>query len=129
MLKIHNPDTVAAPSSDYAHGIEAPHTHRRLYISGQVGETLDGKLAGDTKAQMEVCWQRISNILESADMDKTDLVKITVFLTDVKDTPLFRTVRDEFLEGHLTASSLLVVAGLANPDWTVEIEAIAEAKQ
>jgi len=128
MTKLHNPDTISAPSSAYAHGVETPSSFRRLHISGQVGEKPDGTLAGDTSAQMIECWNRIFAILDAADMSKKDLVKVTVFLTNREEIGIFRAIRDKCLDGHITASSLIIVAGLAKPEWTVEIEAIAEAQ-
>ena len=127
MTKLHNPDTIATPASAYAHGVETPSSYRRLHISGQVGEMADGSLAGDTSAQMVECWNRIFAILEAADMNKKDLVKVTVFLTNREDIGIYRSIRDKCLDGHIAASSLLIVSGLAKPEWTVEIEAIAEA--
>ena len=54
-----------------------------------------------------------------------NLVKLTVFITSAQDVALFRDIRDQMLEGHLCASTLLVVSALASPDRTVEIEAVA----
>ena len=127
MPSIHNPASIAAPSSDYGHGIKIDHAMSWLHVSGQVGTHPDGSLAGDTAAQMEVCWQRIIAIVEDAGMKKENIVKVTAFLTNADDVALYRGIRDRMLEGHISASTLLIVSGLADPDWTVEIEAIAAA--
>lgn len=127
MSNIHNPARIAPPSSAYAHGISVAAAKTWLHVSGQVGTHADGTLAGDSAAQMDVCWQRIFAILDDAGMSKKNIVKVTVFLTRPGDVGLYRQVRDRMLEGHLCASTLLVVAGLADPDWTVEIEAVAAA--
>jgi 2-iminobutanoate/2-iminopropanoate deaminase len=58
-------------------------------------------------------------------MGLDDVVKVNVFLTRPEDVPLYRTVRDEALEGRRPASTLLVVAALASPRLRVEIELIA----
>jgi enamine deaminase RidA (YjgF/YER057c/UK114 family) len=125
MLTIHNPTGVAKPSSAYAHGVKAEGAKTWLHVSGQVGTNPDGTLAGDSAAQMAMCWQRIFAILKDAGMDKTNIVKVSAFLTRPRDIGLYREARDKMLDGHLTASTLLIVAGLADPSWTVEIEAIA----
>jgi enamine deaminase RidA (YjgF/YER057c/UK114 family) len=125
MLTAHTPLSIAPPSSAYAHGVSAPVNARWLHISGQVGLNDDGTLAGDAEAQMETCWHRIFMILEDAGMTKTNIVKVTVFITDAGLVSTYRAVRDRRLEGHLTASSLLVVSALADPEWLVEIEAVA----
>ncbi len=127
MLVTHNPGAIAAPASAYAQGIEVRDATRWLQVSGQIGSLADGSLAGDSAAQMEECWRRIFEVLRSAGMDRTDIVKVTVFLTDPKDIGLYRDVRDRHLEGHEAASTLLIVSGLAAPEWTVEIEVVAAA--
>lgn len=100
---------------------------RWLHISGQVGVKADGSLAGGTEAQMVECWRRIFELLDSADMARENLVKVTAYLTNASDVGLYRVVRDRMLEDFETASTLVIVAGLADPNWTVEIEAIAAA--
>lgn len=125
MNTAHTPTTIAPPSSAYAHGIKSTDARTWMHVSGQVGEHPDGTLAGDTEAQMEVCWDRIFAILADADMDKTDIVKVVAYLTNADEVGLYRGVRDKKLEGHIAASTLLVISALAKPEWTVEIEVIA----
>jgi 2-iminobutanoate/2-iminopropanoate deaminase len=129
MLKSYNPSTVAPPFSRYSHGVEAPANARWLHISGQVGVKPDGRVAEGAEAQMEQAWRNIFALLEAAGMTKRDLVKVTAFLTvDAVDIGLFRRVRDRMLEGAAPATTGIFVAGLANPEWLVEIEATAAAE-
>jgi enamine deaminase RidA (YjgF/YER057c/UK114 family) len=100
---------------------------RWLEVSGQVGIDPDGTPAGDSAAQMKRCFQNIIAVLQDAGMVVGNLVKITAFITSADDVALFRSVRDEMLAGHVCASTLLVVSALANPAWSVEIEAVAAA--
>ena len=100
---------------------------RWLHISGQIGVDKAGRVAAGAEAQMRECWHHIFEILKSAGMTKRNLVKITGYVTDPTDVSAFRQVRDGLLEGHEPASTLVVVAALAHPDWRVEIEAIAAA--
>lgn len=125
MLTVHTPAAIAPPSSAYAHGVSAPVDAQWLHISGQVGLNDDGSLAGDPKDQMAACWRKIFAILADAGMTKTNIVKVTAYITDPDLVGSYRDVRDQQLEGHLTASTLLVVSALAHPDWVVEIEAVA----
>lgn len=124
-LKTHVPASIGKPASHFAHGVSVDGAQRWLHISGQVGREADGSLSGDTPAQMRRCFDNIIAVLDDAGMSVQNLVKLTVFLTDTKDVALFRDTRDEMLDGHLCASTLLVVSALASPDWTVEIEAVA----
>ena len=127
MLKHHNPSTVAAPFSRYSHGVEAPAGARWLHISGQVGVTREGKVLDGPEAQIEQAWRNVLSVLEEAGMGPRDLVKVTTFLINRADLPTARTVRERMLHGAEPASTLLFVAGLASPEWLVEIEAIAAA--
>lgn len=54
-----------------------------------------------------------------------NLVKTTVFLVDAADLPAFGAARSAVLGPRKPASTLLIVAGLARPEWRVEIEAVA----
>lgn len=127
MLKLHNPKTVAPPFSRYSLAVEAPASARWLHISGQVGVKPDGTVVQGAEGQIEAAWVNVLAILEACGMTAEDLVKVTVFLTRAEDTPLYRQVRDRMLKTARPASTLLIVKGLASPDWLVEIEAIAAA--
>jgi enamine deaminase RidA (YjgF/YER057c/UK114 family) len=125
MHKKHNPDTVAKPASTYSHGIEVPANARWLHIAGQVGVAPDGTIRQGIDAQAEQVWANIRNVLAAAGMGIDDLVKITVLLTSPAYIGPSRTVRDRALGAARPASTLIIVAGLASPDYLIEIEAIA----
>ncbi|TQV79924.1 RidA family protein [Denitrobaculum tricleocarpae] len=129
--KFITPEGIAPPASNYSHGAVVTGSPRRLVIAGQVGLDPDGTLAGgipgDMAAQMERCWQNIFAILESEGMTKEDLIKITVYVTQADATGLYREIRDRMLDGHAPAATYVVVAGLAAPDFLVEIEGEAVA--
>ncbi len=127
MLAKHNPNTIVPAFSSSSWGIETSAGARWLHVSGQVGVAPDGSLAQGAEAQMETAFRNVLAILGSAGMGPHDLVKITVFLTRSEDIGLYRQVRDRMLAGATPASTLLVISALANPDWLVEIEAIAAA--
>lgn len=124
-MKQLNPDTITMPASNYSQGVVVPRDAERLIVSGQIGVNPDGQVATGMAAQMERCWLNIFGVLEAAHMDKRNLVKITVFVTDPHATALYRDIRDRMLEGHAPAATYLVVAGLATPEFLVEIEAEA----
>ncbi len=126
-LITRDPAAIHPAFSNYALGAEVAEPARWLHISGQVGVDRSGKLAYGAEAQMVQAFANIGEILKDAGMSKENLVKITVYLTRQDDAPLYRDVRDQVLTGHRCASTLLVISGLANPDWLVEIEAVAAA--
>ena len=125
MFTHHKPATVAPPSSKFCHAVGVEGAGRWLHLSGQVGCTQAGEVAGDATAQMEQCWKNIENILADAGMDRTNLVKVTAYITDAALVGTYREVRDRILDGYECASTLVAVSALGNPAWVVEIEAVA----
>jgi enamine deaminase RidA (YjgF/YER057c/UK114 family) len=119
------PATIAAPFSNYSHGVLTAPNCRWLHISGQVGVAADGRVPDSCERQMELAWNNLLAVLGEGGMDKDDIVKVTVFLVRDEHVRLYREVRDRMLEGRAPASTLLVVRALARAEFLVEIEAIA----
>lgn len=65
------------------------------------------------------------DLLAAHDMGPGDIVEVTAYLTDPADVGIYREVRDRMLDGAAPASTLLIVAGLADPRWRVEIAVVA----
>ncbi len=108
------------PFSNYSQAVEVPAGARTLHVSGQVGNTLTGELPDDSVRQHEQAWLNIFAILDAAGMSKNDLVDVLAIVNNHDQVATYREVRDRMLEGHQCASTMLV-CGLANPDWKVEI--------
>jgi enamine deaminase RidA (YjgF/YER057c/UK114 family) len=121
----HTPTTIAPPAALYVHGMEVPANARWLFVSGQIGMRRDGTPGADAREQVEIIWSNIATILAEAGMALTDIVKLTTYSTSPAYLPVLREVRERVLAGHLPASTLLVVAGLAKPEWLVEVEVYA----
>ncbi len=125
MIKLHTPTSIAAPASSYSHGAEAGPNARWLHISGQVGTNTDGSIAEGIEAQLHRVWQNTLAVLEEADMGVDDIVKVNSLLTDRAHLTMMRDIRDSYLGNRPAASTLFIVAGLAHPDWLIEMETIA----
>ena len=125
MLKSINPPTIAPPFSRYSQAVEVPAGLRWLHISGQVGVRQDGTLEQGFTAQAERAWDNLLAILAAAGMGPADVVKANVYLTRGSDLAESRRIRDAKLAGAAPASTLAVVAALANPAWLFEVEAVA----
>jgi 2-iminobutanoate/2-iminopropanoate deaminase len=121
-----NPAAVRAPTG-YTHSMLIEGEQRRLIISGQVGMSADGSVPSTGEGQIAQAFANLHAILEANDMSVTNLVKTTVFLTDRSLLASFRAARDAVYAGHAPCSTLLFVAGLADPRFMVEIEAEAVA--
>ena len=120
-----NPPGIAPPVGLYSQGMVAPAAGRWLYIAGQVGLRPDGSVPATFEAQAQAAWENVMGVLAAAEMGPADLVKVTVFLTDAAQLPLFGPIRARFLGDARPASTLLVVAALGRPEWQVEVEAVA----
>lgn len=118
-----NPASVAPPRG-YAHSVEAPAGSVWVHISGQVGVTPDGAVVDDPRSQIDRVWTNLGAQMEEAGVTRSNTVKINVFLTRREDIEYYRETRNAFFGDTVPASTLLFVAGLADPRMTVEIEAV-----
>jgi len=117
-----NPPGVHDTGGRYMHAALISGGGRRLVVSGQVGIAPDGSVPADGAAQIEQALANLGVILAAHAMTVTNVVKVTVFLTDAALIPAWRTARGAFFGDHVSASTLLIVAGLADPRFLVEVE-------
>ena len=120
-----NPETLAPPLGAYSHAVEIPQGSRVLHIAGQVGIDADGNVPEDFRAQAENAWTNLTRILEHNSMRMKDVVKINHFITSAEYLPQYNEVRMKYLGEERSASTLLIVAGLARPDLKIEVEMVA----
>ena len=98
-----------------------------LFLRGQVGTDFYGKLIGlgDAEAQTDQALRNVQQLLEESGSCLGHICKITIYLIDrgYRD-PVYRTV-GKWLKGVFPVSTGVVVAGLAKPEWLMEIDVIA----
>jgi enamine deaminase RidA (YjgF/YER057c/UK114 family) len=114
------------PVNGYSHAVlfSGP----MMAISGQVPVDADGNLVGkdDPAAQVRQVFDNLVAVLASAGATMEQVVKFTFFVTDMALVPTVRKIRDEYIDTERPpASSLVKVAGLVNPAFLIEIEALA----
>src|SRR5688572_33469537 len=97
MLKTHILDELYPHSSNVAHGVEVPAGARLLFSNGQVGTKPDGTTPRMPVEQAEVVFARVQAVLAAARMTLSDIVRLTVFLTDQADVKAFVEVRDRVM--------------------------------
>lgn len=124
-MRKHNPAGVAGPFATYSHGIELDGAQRFLFGAGQTGVAADGSVGDGIEAQTHLVWQNIRTVLEAADLDIADIVQLNMYLVNRQDYAAAAAIRETVLDGHRPASTLLYVAGLAKPEWLIEIDFIA----
>lgn len=118
------PASAARPSGPFSSGIRSG---RFVFVAGQVAVDEQGKTVGvgDIAAQTRQVLTNIGKVLQAGGAGFDDVCKVTVFVTDLANLPALQAVRPEFFKQPYPASTLVKVAQLINPDWLVEIEAIA----
>lgn len=125
VLTASNPPGVRAPTSRYSHAVLVEGAGQRLVISGQVGVAPDGSVSSTAEGQIAQAFANLREVLRAHGMGFADIVKSTAFLTDRTHLGAYRAAREAVFAEHAPASTLLLVAGLADPRWVVEIEAEA----
>lgn len=125
MLKRHVPGGMHPPFSNYSHGVEVPPGARWLTIAGQLGVTETGDLPDDAGAQARNCFANIARVLEAAGMGPGDIVHLNTYVTDRAHIAGYRAARAELMKDAPPSSTLLIISGLARPEFKIEIEAIA----
>ena len=99
-----------------------------VYLRGQIGQDLETRESvgvGDVAAQTERAMANIAMLLEEAGSGLQDIVKVIVYLTDVRYREPVYQVMGRWLQGVFPVSTGLVVTALARPEWVVEIDATA----
>jgi len=114
----------AVPLSHYADAVRAGGL---LFLSGIVAVDGDGRLVGegDVVEQARVVFASMRRVLAAAGATPADVVKVTIFLTDVDDRPKINPVRQEFFGETRPASTLVEISSLAIPGAMIEVEAVA----
>jgi len=99
-----------------------------VFVRGQVGQDLDTAVnvgLGEPAAQAEQAMRNIKQLLSEAGATLEHICKITIYLTDPRfREPVYRVI-GAWLKGVYPVSTGVVVAGLARPEWLVEIDVTA----
>jgi len=115
----------ASPISHYAHAVRVDGP--LLFVSGVVPVDEQGRLVGgeDVVEQARAVFRNLETVLAAGGATFADVVKVTVFLTDVDDRPRINPVRQEVFGAARPASTLVEVSKLAIPGARIEVEAVA----
>ena len=123
--RVNVPNVAEAGPGLWSNGIRAGDL---IFISGQVARPLEGgrTLVGENEyEQAKQIFSRIKYICEGAGGTIDDVVKMTIFMVDIKNNTEVWRARREFFTGDFPASTLVEVRSLAGPETLVEIEAVA----
>ena len=99
-----------------------------IFVSGQAGIDESGAtVPGGFEAQARLAFANLATVLGEAGASLADVAKLTIMVTDMSYLDVIIKLRGEYLTEPYPADTLLRVAGLAQPDWLVEIDAVAVA--
>ena len=113
---------ILQPVSHYCHVVEA---NGVVWVSGLVGMNFDETIPESTKDQFDIAMRDLDTCLNAAGSSSNDVVKVRVFLTDIRDRSIINPKRIEYFGEHKPASTLLEVSALVDSRMKVEIEAEA----
>lgn len=115
-----------AASGGYAQAVEYAGAARTLQVSGQIPVDRDGRIPPDFAGQCRLVWRNIDAQLKAAGMTLSDVVKVTTYLSDRAHADENGAIRRDVL-GEIRPALTVVICGIYDPAWLLEIEAIAAA--
>jgi reactive intermediate/imine deaminase len=120
-----NPPTLSTPTG-YTHVVEVTRG-KTVYISGQVSLDKSGNVVGkgDFAAQTTQVFENLKAALAAVGATFDNVVKVTMFVTDMSNIATLRTIRLKYYGKNAPASTLVQIGKLAHEDFMIEIEAIA----
>jgi enamine deaminase RidA (YjgF/YER057c/UK114 family) len=111
----------------YSQAIKVTEARSILFIAGQVAYDKDGGPLhrGDFRGQAREAFKSIKALVEAQGGTLANVVKLNTYVLDVRHRPDIAVAREEYFGKKAPASTLIQVPALAQPDWLIEIEAIA----
>ena len=99
-----------------------------VFIAGQVALDASGNLVGkdNFRAQAEQVFENLKTAVEAAGGTFEDVIKLNIYLLDLSHVPIFREVRDKYINlKNAPTSTAVQVSRLFRPEFLLEIEAVA----
>jgi enamine deaminase RidA (YjgF/YER057c/UK114 family) len=120
------PKKLSDPRPRYTQAVQTK-GGKLLFIAGQTASDKDGKVVGkgDIEAQTEQVYANIQAVLKKAGGTIDNLVMTTTYIVDRKYREGYNAVRMKQYKKKSPTSTLVIVKGLANPDYLIEIAGIA----
>lgn len=126
MKKVLQPKKLSDPRPRYSQAILTK-GGSLLFIAGQTAVDEKGNIVGkgDIEAQARQVFENLKTALKEGGGTLDNLVKTTTYITDIKYREGLGRIRLEYYKKSAPTSTLIVVKGLANEDYLLEIEGIA----
>lgn len=111
------------PSAPYSQVVRSGNL---VFLSGAVGRSPEGAVArGDVEAQFRQLLENMRAALGAVGAKPADVVRVTLYLTDMRHKASLDRMRAEFFGEHWPAATAIGVTALASPEYLVEMDAIA----
>ena len=126
-----NSDDFAERMGAYSHGYSIDVGDSKIiFTTGQIALDKNGSVVSpdDVEGQTRFIYESLNKILSKEGASLDDVVKTTVFLTNMDDFPKVSKIRNEYLKNSEPVSTLVEVSKLVKPECKVEIEVIAAIK-
>src|SRR5262245_8171756 len=141
-----NPEGISKPFSNYSHVVTAEGAQKLVFCAGQVGADVDGKVLppDDFEAQAKMVMANLTKALAAGGAKIADVTKITIYICNPHDVPKARGILQTYFAGAASPggpharhccpptfpgrappTTCGILRGLANPNFLLEIEAIA----
>lgn len=122
-----SPSGAHKPFANYSHVVTAEGAGKLVFCAGQVAADPAGKVLppDDFAAQTKMVMENLRLALAEGGASLKDVVKVTIYICNPHDVPKGRSILQEYFGDDPPASTLCVLRGLANPNFLLEIEAIA----
>ena len=122
-----SPAKTHKPFANYSHVVTAQGASTLIFCAGQVAAEPSGKVLppDDFAAQTKLVMENLTLALAEGGANLKDVVKVTIYVCNPHDVPKARSILQEYFGDDPPASTLCVLRGLANPNYLLEIEAIA----
>ena len=124
-IQFMNPPGIYRPARGFS---QVAKVGTLVLISGQTAQDETGQVVGrgDAKAQAERVYQNLQTALAALGATFANVVKLNSYYTDRAHMEAAREVRPKYLGGHAPASTSVIVSGLADPGYLMEVEAVVE---
>src|SRR5262245_64087459 len=126
-VELMNPDGLSTPLS-YSH-VATAHGTQLIFVAGQVADDVDGRVVGvgDFPLQARLAFANVGRALDAVGARRDQVARITIYVVGSREGDLdeISAARLAVFGGHRPADVLVRVAGLAEPDFLIEVDAIA----
>ena len=123
LTPVNAPDA-PQPAGGYAQAVRLADFDTLVFVSGQIPVAADGAVPSAFADQCRLVWRNVEAQLRAAGLGLADIVKVTTFLSDRVYAAENGAIRKQVLAG-LTPALTIIIAGIYDPAWLLEIEVIA----